>query len=423
MNSNEKWRFVVTLLASITITLAVRADAQTETILHNFSGAGGEYPSGGLLLDSAGNLYGSTFEGGNLTDCQSRGCGVVFRLSDAEGSWQEAVIRDLPSNADGGTGLISDASGNLYGITLSGGGSTACTLNNNVGCGTVFELSPTATGQWTRTLLHAFTGGSDGGQPLTGLVFDAAGNLYGTTSLGGAYNYGGIYRLARHFNSWTETVVHDFTCHADGCDAESSLIIDSAGNLYGTASYSSPGDGVAFEISPGAGGRWKYVVLHQFLGGADGNRPSGSLTLDAEGNLYGTTTRGGSTNTCFDAGCGTVFELSPSSSGSWTETILHSFVGGDDGDAPDSGVNLDAAGNLYGVTLQGGGALNFGSVFKLSSGSDGTWTETLLHSFSGATSDGEYPSSPLSIDGDGNLYGTTSNGGVYETGVAYEITP
>ena len=417
------WKKIVRLaIAAIFVVSTYFAKAQTESILHNFSGAGGAGPSSGLLLDSAGNLYGSTVDGGNLADCQSRGCGVVFQLSPGHGSWRETVIRDFPSNAAGGAGLISDASGNLYGITFHGGGSTACTFVEYVGCGTVFELSPTASGQWTRTLLHAFTGGSDGSQPLASLVFDAVGNLYGTTSSGGAKNYGVVYRLSHHANSWTETVLYNFDCYAGGCDVFDPLVIDSSGNLFGTATYAKPGYGVVFELTPAAGGRWKYSVLHKFLGATDGAVP-GALVLDANGNLYGTTARGGSTNSCFDAGCGTVFELSPTSSGSWTETILHSFVGGDDGDGPEAGVIFDIAGNIYGVTYQGGGAFNLGCVFKLSPSSSGAWTETLLHSFSGAPADGENPSTALTIDSGGNLYGTTFNGGALKTGVAYEITP
>jgi uncharacterized repeat protein (TIGR03803 family) len=247
-----------------------------------------------------------------------------------------------------------------------------------------------------------------------------SGNLFGTATEGGAHNHGLVYRLTRHANSWTETVLHDFTCHADGCDSQSSLVLDSAGNVYGEATYSSPGFGLAFEISPAAGGRWKYVVLHKFLGGADGADPLGPLTFDANGNLYGTTARGGGTSSCFGAGCGTVFELSPNSSGGWAETILHSFTGEPDGDDPVSGVITDA-GNFYGVTYQGGAA-NLGAVFKLSP--EGTWTESILHSFSGPPSDGENPDfGALVIDGDGNLYGTTSNGGAFKTGVAYEVSP
>src|SRR5579864_2612137 len=188
MNSKSVLRLIMTamLLATVMIFSVATARAQTETILHNFSGAGGAYPQAGLLLDAAGDLYGTTFTGGNPNYCQPYGCGVAFQLSAAHGSWQETVIRDFPNSAGGSfAGLISDSAGNLYGVTLDGGGSTACTNNGSVGCGTVFELSPATTGQWTRTVLHAFTGGADGGLPLGGLAFDTAGNLYGTTTSGG----------------------------------------------------------------------------------------------------------------------------------------------------------------------------------------------------------------------------------------------
>ncbi len=424
---------IAAALAATTLGLAVSAQAQTETILHNFNNAAtGGFPIGGLLLDAAGNLYGTTAEGGSLSYCKPVGCGLAFRLSPSSGRWQESVLRDFPNSAQGSAaGLVEDAAGNFYGTTVSGGIVTGCLGFNLTGCGTVFELSPTPTGQWKRTLLHAFTGGADGAVPYASLVLDAVGNLYGTTGFGGSdftgcpsIGCGVVFKLSPNSGGdWTESVLYSFTCGTDACerDPQAPVTFDAAGNLYGTTLYSTLGFGSVFELSPTTSGPWTETVLHRFSG-ADGINPLGGLIFDPAGNLYGTTIYGGNLADCSKSGCGTVFELSPIAGG-WMESTIYAFTAGKDGHNPSSGLVRDAADNLYGTT-QTGGIHNAGIVFELSPGSGGTWTKKILHSFAGSTTDGAYPNrGPLILDATGNLYGATEVGGTYNVGVVFKITP
>jgi uncharacterized repeat protein (TIGR03803 family) len=416
---------VATVIAAIIFSLAVHSQAQTEKILHNFSlGNFGAVPAGGLIFDSAGNLYGTTLAGGPLNYCNNQGCGLVYRLANVNGVWMEKVLRDFPSNIEGSSDLIFDAAGNLYGTTLTGGSTTTCADTGHTGCGTVYELTPTSSGQWTRKVLYAFPGGANGAAPYAKLIFDSAGNLYGTTGFGGSASGGTVFKLSPGFGgAWRETVLYNFTCQADGCDPQCPLAMDSAGNLYGTAYFSSPGFGVVFEVSPTTSGVWTEITLYTFQGGADGETPTAGLIFDSSGNLYGTTNFGGGTTGCNKVGCGTAFELSPNGDGTWTETILHSFVGGKDGNEPASMLVFDSAGNLYGTTFSGGSS-NKGTAYELSPGSGGTWTEKILHSFTASTTDGGDPGAgALVLDSSGNLYGTTQIGGTSNLGVAYEITP
>ena len=296
----------------------------------------------------------------------------------------------------------------------------------------ILTLSVIATGTRVSAqqekVLHSFsnTSGRDGFTPMSGLVFDKAGNLYGTTCQGGTYNMGTVYQMApKAGGAWGERVIHNFESSAgDGGCPSSSLIIDKAGNLYGTAPQGGAGFvGVVFELSPKAGGGWSDRILHAFNErGTDGSTPYGGLVMDAAGNLYGTTEFGSSTQ-----GYGTVFELSPSASGKWTEKILYNFVGNSNGffpngDEPTASLILDSAGNLYGTT-QGGGAYGFGTVFELSPAADGTWTETVLHSFNNNFIDGSIPQGGVVFDSAGNLYGGTEGGGADDDGVVYELSP
>ena len=262
--------------------------------------------------------------------------------------------------------LILDAAGNLYGTTYSGGAS---------GVGTVFELTPNLDGSWTESVLHSFNG-ADGADPYSGLIFDAAGNLYGTTVGGGGYNAGTVFKLAPNLDgSWTESVLHSLN-GTDGAHPYSGLIFDAAGNLYGTTWVGGAfGHGTVFELTANGDGSWTESVLHAF-NGTDGAHPYSGLIFDAAGNLYGTTYYGGGV-----CGCGTVFKLTPNGDGSWTESVLHAFtIGSGDGNRPRAGLIFDAAGNLYGTTENGGGTLR-GTVFKLTPNGDGSWTESVLHLF------------------------------------------
>jgi len=347
---------------------------------------------------------------------------------------QEEVIYGFSGSPDGSSpfaGLISDAKGNLYGTTSSGGA---------VGApydiyGTVFELTPGPGGTWTEKVLHSFgVTSTDGIEPYAGLVFDAAGNLYGTTSLGGANNDGTVFELTpASGGTWTEKVLYSFG--ATSTDASQpkrgSLIFDAKGNLYGTTKFGGPNEvdngggvstgGTVFELSPGTSGTWKEKVIYNFGASAtDGANPIGGVVMDAKGNLYGTTPYGGASNS------GAVFELTPTSSGGWTEVILHSFVlNGTDGTLPAASPILDAKGNLYGTTYGGGSNQyygGFGVVYELSSSSSGVWTEQILHSFDAVTTDGDYPYNSLVFDAAGNLYGTCSSG-LYGYGIVFQLVP
>ena len=272
----------------------------------------------------------------------------------------------LRAAANGGypeAGLISDSQGNLYGTTNRGGASNA---------GTVFELTPPAIagGAWTETVLHAFTGGSDGGNPEAGLIADSQGNLYGTTYQGGASGYGTVFELtppAIAGGAWTETVLHAFAAGSDGAFPAAGLIADSKGNLYGTTiggGGSNAGAGTVFELMPPAiaGGAWTETVRHAFTAGGDGGYPAAGLIADSKGNLYGTTTGGGGSG----YGPGTVFELTPPANNFevWREAVLYAFTGGSDGGNPAGALIVDSNGNLYGTTYIGG-ASGHGTVFEL----------------------------------------------------------
>jgi uncharacterized repeat protein (TIGR03803 family) len=355
MRSNSPLILFVAALAMMMLATDTLA-ASKEKVLYNFknNGKDGYYPLAGLTFNALGDLYGTTTGGG------AHGAGAVFELMPkAGGGWIEKVLHSFEATSKDGIGptgsLIFDADGDLYGTTGSGGAHSG---------GTVFELMPKAGGGWTEKILHSFGSGREGFNPVAGLIFDSSGNLYGTTTSGG---------------------VND--------------------SSYGTV----------FELTPKTGGGWTEKVLHSFIPTrGDGKYPSGALVFDTFGNLYGTTSAGG-TDKC---GCGTVFELTPQTDGTWTETILHSFNdNGTDGNSPDSGLTLDAAGNIYGTTPVGGsgtcvmeGTYNgCGTVFELNRQS--RWTETILHSFSNNGKDGTFPDASLLVDAAQHLYGTTAYGG------------
>jgi uncharacterized repeat protein (TIGR03803 family) len=314
----------------------------------------------------------------------------------------------LPTGANPEKALTRDAQGNLYGTTPQGG-----TFRK----GTVFKLDKNL----KYTVIYNFTGGTDGSGPVTYLSLDKAGNLYGTTEYGGDNCCGTVFELMPHSDgSWTESVLHSFT-DLDGQNPVAGLIRDPAGNFYGTTlggGTQKCGCGTVFELMPHSGGGWTEKVLHSFDNtGSDGYYPSANLTRDPSGNLYGTTPFGGSDSYCFGGGCGTVFELSPTSDGSWNETILHAFTGGNDGWSPLGGLIRDASGNLYGTTSMGGSSKYDGVVFKL----DTSGNETVLYNF-GGTPDGAFPAAGLTRDAEGNFYGTTGAGGLSELGTVFKLT-
>jgi uncharacterized repeat protein (TIGR03803 family) len=260
----------------------------------------------------------------------------------------------------------------------------------------------------TFSVVHNFTGGSDGGGPLNGFAINANGILYGVASSGGASNSGVVFKVNK---SGIETVLHSFTGGTDGASPQGSLIRDKAGSLYGTTiAGGTYGLGTVFKVTVN-----KETVLYSFGGVSDGANPQAGLVLDTAGNLYGTTSQGGS------SGNGTVFRLAPpqNNSGKWTETVLYSFGAGKDGKTPVAGVSLDAAGSLYGTT-SAGGAHGYGTIFQLTPGA--VWTEKILHDFQDAD-DGAVPYAGLISDKSGNFYGAATEGGTGGGGTAFKLTP
>ena len=399
------------LTAALLTVAACAADAKSsEKVLVAFKGPNGDQPQGVLVSDAAGNLYGTTTAGGKSND------GTVFELiAPAAGKkvWREKVL--VSFNGTNGNlpaaGLILDKAGNLYGTTLEGGASND---------GTVFKVAKPASGKsvWTESVLVSFDG-TNGQNTQAGLVSDAAGNLYGTTNFGGANSDGTVFEAsppASGHGAWTETVLFSFN-GTDGEFVADALIFDTKGNLYGTTNEGgASGDGTVFELSPPtSGGAWSETVLASFSG-TNGENPYAGLVADSSGNLYGTTAKGGT------HGGGTVFKLSPPGGRTgWVETVLLNFKGSD-GNYPFAGLTLGSGGDLYGVT-GGGGRFGDGIAFKLAppAGGKRAWTETVLAAFDGT--DGEGPSADLVFGKTGDLYGTAVVGGKANEGNVFQLSP
>lgn len=321
----------------------------------------GSEPASGLVSDGAGSFYG-TSDGGGLKSCgfSSPFCGTVFKATlGSDGTWKESVIYRFRGGNDGAAPsgtLVFDGAGNLYGTTITGGND----LCNGEGCGTVFKLSPNSDGTWTETVLHAFLGSTDADEPAAGVIFDAAGNLYGAAS--------------------------------GGCIEEC--------------------NGTIFKLTPDSDGTWIESIIYTFLGGLDGSGPT-AIIFDKDGNLLGATASGGSPNSICD--CGGVYQLSLAESGSWTKTVLYSFNDGLDGGSPSGPVAFDSAGNLFGETYDGGSFAcpqsGCGVIYELTPQSN-SWKFSVAHTFNGVNgSRGSQPSGGLALDAEGNIYGATGNGG------------
>jgi len=364
------------------------AQAQTFTVIYSFKGGTDGASASGIVRDAAGIFYGTTYYGGDLT---CGGCGTIFKLSP---TGKEKVLHSFTGVPDGTApafGLISDPAGNHYGTAQQGGTSNG---------GVVFMLDTTG----KETILHSFAGAPDGANPVGGLVRDSQGNLYGTTEAGGEstcpWTCGTVFKIDA---AGSETILHSFNGY-DGQFPESGVILDAAGNLFGTAETGGgSGYGTVFKVDAVTG---EETVLHAFSGGADGIGPWAGLVLDGT-DLYGATSIGGRFND------GTVFKVDATGK----ETVLHNFAGGADGVEPLSSLIHDAAGKLYGTTFYGG-AFGQGIVFKL----DTTGKETVLHTFTGGA-DGANPSGRLIQDAAGNLYGGTNGGGAFGRGVVFKIVP
>ncbi len=383
--------------------------AATYKKLYNFTGGtdGGD-PATPLTFDSAGNAYGTTAAGGDFD------LGTVFMLMP---SGQETVLYSFTGGGDGQDphgGVTLDGAGNLYGTAVAGGSGGFCAGD---GCGVVFELTSSGSG-WTETTLYNFKGLNDGFGPGGGVVFDTAGNLFGTTPDGGAHSDGVIFELSPTAHGWRYKMIHAFTGGKDGAVGSlGSLVFDAAGNLYGVTEVGGTyGAGAVYELSTTPGGRWKTTVLYDFKGTPDAANPYGGLTFDKAGNLYGTTYFGGAT------GMGAVFQMIPGPNGAWQENVLYSFQGGTDGSFPTTTLVFNSAGTLYGTTSTGGRpSCDCGTVFKLNL-SRGSWNEKIVHFF-GKGRDGSSPNYGLTLDQAGNLYGTTPVGGTAGQGIVFQIVP
>ena len=428
-----------------------RAATSFSTIynFNNFAGASDVvFAYADLIFDPAGNLYGTTLNGGNNVNpnCGNDGCGTVFELApNASGGWTETVIYRFcaQSNcADGANpfqNLIIDAAGNLYGTTIAGGiQNTGCINDSGNSCGVVFKLTPNADRTaWTETILHTFcqggSGCSDGAVPMGGLLMDATGSLYGMASEGGSNGAGVVFKLAPNsaHTAWAETVLYSFCSQTNCTDGggPEGLIMDAAGNFYGTTAGGGIGSyGVVFQLTPNsAGAAWSETVLYSFCSLAhcvDGNNPNAGLVLDPSGAIYGTTAFGGTDDV------GTVFRIKPPgiSGGLWTESVLYSFTTGGGGFYPRFGLTFDASGALYGTA--GGGSdqpgNGPGTVFKLTppAAEGGAWTETVLHSFCSQANcgDGGGPGGGVIFDASGASYGTTTGGGAYNNGTVFKFS-
>ena len=393
---------------AVVFALALTAWASTEKVLWNFEGGSdGSGPwSNYFISDAKGNLYAATAAGGTYS------AGTVFMLSPAG---KETVLYEFTgSNGDGNAPhgrLAFDANGNIYGTTQGGGTN---------GTGTVYRLSPKSGGGWTEKVIYNFSAtGADGTAPSAGMTIAADGTMYSTTPDGGAFGAGTVFSLKKTSKGWKQTVIQNLNGSSNGGFPYEGLMMDTAGNLYGAApTGGASGQGVIYRLSHTKKG-WVDTVLHSFTGqNGDG---AGlywiDLISDKSGNIYGATSFGGTNGT------GTVWELVYSTTKkTYSESILYEFgaSGSGDGNNPYGGLAMDSKGNLYGTTLYGGPS-NIGTFYKLTKQGK-TWKETILHSFVGAN-DGNEPTGNPYIDATGRLYGMTQTGGKSNLGIVYRITP
>jgi uncharacterized repeat protein (TIGR03803 family) len=396
---------ILAVLASLLAIAAYPAQVRTETVLHDFCPEGQYYscPDGAIPEARLTRHHGKLY--GTTHNGGDFGNGTVFELSPNDsGGWKETILHVFTGGADGGNPLYSyvlfDRAGNLYGTTPYGG------MN---GFGLVFELSREDS-SWIETVLYNFANGADGAYPVNGLIMDKMGNLYGTTANSGQGAF--VFELSPVVGGWTERVIY-----GPVNDGYSGLTSDSAGNIFGVSTEDKGQNNVhinkAFELSPNGSGGWSAVVIQALEDDID---PFGTLVVDKAGSLYGTSFAGGT------AGLGTVFELSAGEKG-WNRNILYSFNGyPKDGANPVGGIVFDAVGNIYGTTVNGGKHSGNGTVYELVAPVEKhDYKEKVLWSFNGP--DGSEPDDSLVFDNAGNLYGTTAAGGSGGNGVVFEVTP
>lgn len=411
----------------LTLVMAQPVPAQTFQVIHTFQGPEGLAPYAGVTLDRGGNLYGTARDGGSFNNgyfCElyeENGCGAVFKLTKRVGSgWLTAPLFKFNST-DGAyprTPVTIGPGGSIYGSTDLGG---YCS-SSGFGCGTIFSLMPGATAPpaiiapWMEHVLYAFTGNDDGGPGPSALIFDSAGNMFGS-SVGGKYGAGNVFEFTPSGQGWTETVLYSFYGAPSDGQYPQGIVADAGFNhLFGVTFKGGNNDcddagcGTVFELTR-SGSNWTETILHTFTDGADGAWPLGPPIMDSAGNLYGTSSGA-------FVSPGTVWELSPTENG-WVFTVLYTFSGGSNR-GPYGGIAMDTAGNLYGTT-NAEGAYDEGNIFKLGQ-SHGVWTYTDLHDFTGGN-DGAAPEGAPTVDTNGNVFGTASGGGLYGIGgVVWEIT-
>ncbi len=387
------------------------AQAQTYSVLYSFAGGNdGANPLAGLTMDSSGNLYGAAFNAG------AHGFGTVYQLAPNGSNWTFSTLYSFRGyyDSDGAepeSRPVFGPNGALYGTTNLGGFGQGCIAWYN-GCGTVYSLTNNA-GTWNESVLFQF-GTANGGYPAYGdVVFDQSGNLYGTSPNSGNYYNGVAYEFARDAN-WAEGLLFDFQAMPDGSMPLNGPILDPAGNLYGTTSAGGAnGYGTVYELSPSASGL-SETTLYDFTNESDGGAPTSNVVMDRAGNIYGTTQTGGT------YGGGTVFRLRRNPAGTWTLSSIYEFrsptLAGSN-----RTLTIDSAGNLYGTT-SADTVNQWGSVFKLRPVSATSWAYTAMHNFSGA-SDGGTPWGRLALDSAGNLYGTAELGGTNNCGVVFKVSP
>lgn len=395
---------IKTLAVILVLALGVSAPAKTKfKVLYNFTGGkdgGGPVYLAALAVDKSGNLFGGAENGGYDGYPCPYGCGGVFEMTPGNGGkWIESMLFEITDPESQGwfvnSPIALDRQGDLYGCDYRG---------------PMFELTPDAALQWTFNVIWR-----SGCVGPVGLIVDDAGNLYGEFGNG---NSGGVSELSPSSGGWVYTNLYEF-CQQQGCpdgyNPEAPFTWDATANLYGTTYWGGQhNDGVAFQMAPNGDGTWTYHVMHRFGSfHGDGCLPGGSLTIDATGNAYGTTTL------CGPHSDGTVFKLTPRKGGHWKETVLYGFPSINTGVGPTSNLVLDKAGNLYGTAGWKGCNYTCGLVFKLSPQKDGKWNYTVLHKFN--ETDGDLPNG-LTMGSQGRLYGTTSHGGKYGYGVVFELT-
>lgn len=401
---------ILTFVTLFVLACSLPANAQ-ERVLFNFGTYTGDSaaPLASIIGDSAGNFYGTTFLGGAFD------VGSVFEVSPPAvkgGAWTETVLYSFTGGSDGSfpqSALVMDSQGVLYGVAYGGGIA-----------GTIYKLTPPAISgdTWVEATIYSFSGGDDGGLPLSTLVFDKSGNLYGTTQAGGVYSGGTVFELnppAIAGDPWTETVLYAFDespyshQYTHGCFPHAGVIFGPEGALYGTTEFGGSGNnGVVYRLAPPtSGGNWTHSVIHTFTpGSGDGGRPEEGIVMNRSGVIFGTTTFGG------PQGEGTVYSVDPTS-GAWVESVLYSFTGGADGGIPQGPPTLVPTGKIYGTTYDGG--VDWGVIYELTPSGSG-WIESVPYAFSGGADGGGPGDSLLLLNG--ILYGTTEFGGTEGFGTA-----